>query len=233
AQVVLLDLYETRLQEAMEHFSPDEARALPCDVRKPAELEAAFVEACRCFGGVDILVHSAGLAVSKPLEATTIDDWRVLQEVLVQGQFLLARQAADIMRRQGFGGDMIFIASKNGLTAGPNNVAYGTAKAAQLHMTRLLAAELAADGIRVNAVNPDGVVLGSKIWEGAWAEGRARAYGIRVEDLPEFYAQRNLLKQAIRPEDVAEAVFAFLALLPKTTGQMLNVDGGMPAAFVR
>ena len=153
--------------------------------------------------------------------------------MLVKGQFLLAQQGTEVMRMQGFGGDMVSIASKNGVVSGPNNVGYGTAKAAQQHMVRLLAAELAKDKIRVNLVNPDGVIVGSKIWEGEWAEGRAKAYGITVEALPAFYAKRNLLGEIILPEDIANGVFAFVGILDKTTGNMLNVDGGMAAAFVR
>ena len=137
------------------------------------------------------------------------------------------------MRSQGLGGDIVNIASKNGLVAGPNNVAYGTAKAAQQHMTRLLAAELGQDEIRVNTVNPDEVIIGSKIWEGDWAEGRAKAYGITVEELPAHYAKRNLLSKIIRPEDIAAAVFALAAILDKSTGNIINVDGGMANAFVR
>ena len=131
------------------------------------------------------------------------------------------------------GGDFISIASKNGLFAGANNVGYGTAKAAQQHMARLLAAELGDSKIRVNIVNPDGVIIGSKIWEGDWAEGRAKAYGITVEELPKHYAKRNLLNQIIYPADIANGVFALVAILNKTTGNIINVDGGMPAAFVR
>ena len=137
------------------------------------------------------------------------------------------------MRIQGFGGDIVNIASKNGLVAGPNNVAYGTAKAAQQHMTRLLAAELGKDKIKVNTINPDGVIVGSKIWEGEWAEGRAKAYGISVEELPAFYAKRNLLVEIILPEDIANGVFAVIAVLTKSTGNTINVDGGMANAFVR
>ena len=145
----------------------------------------------------------------------------------------MAQKGVEIMRKQGFGGDMVHIASKNGLVAGPNNVAYGTAKAAQQHMTRLLAAELGKEKIRVNTVNPDGVIVGSKIWEGEWAEGRAKAYGITVEELPAFYAKRDLMEEIILPEDIANGVFAFVAILNKSTGNMLNVDGGVAAAFVR
>src|SRR5690606_27022716 len=145
----------------------------------------------------------------------------------------LAKAAVEILRKQKLGGDLISIASKNGLVAGPNNVGYGTARAAQQHMTRLLAAELGPEKIRVNTVNPDGVIVGSKIWEGAWAEGRAKAYGITVEELPAYYAKRNLMNEIILPEDIANAVFALTAILQKSTGNMINVDGGMANSFVR
>jgi len=137
------------------------------------------------------------------------------------------------MNKQDLGGDIVSIASKNGLVSGPNNVGYGTAKAAQQHMVRLLAAELGGKGIRVNTVNPDGVIVGSKIWEGDWAEGRAKAYGIKVEELPAHYAKRNLLNEIIYPEDIANGVFAFVGLLDKSTGNIINVDGGMANAFTR
>ena len=137
------------------------------------------------------------------------------------------------MRKQGLGGNIVNIASKNGLVAGPKNVGYGTAKAAQQHMSRLLAAELGPEKIRVNTVNPDGVIIGSKIWEGDWAEGRAKANNISVNDLPEFYAKRNLMHEIIRPGDIADAVYALVAILTKSTGNIINVDGGMANAFVR
>jgi NAD(P)-dependent dehydrogenase (short-subunit alcohol dehydrogenase family) len=172
------------------------------------------------------------LAISKPLQDTTLQDWNILQDVLVKGQFLLAQSAAEIMDKQNLGGDIISIASKNGLVSGPNNVAYGTAKAGQQHMVRLLAAELGPKKIRVNTVNPDGVIVGSKIWEGEWAEGRAKAYGITVEELPAYYAKRNLMNEIILPEDIADGVFSLL-LLKKSTGNIINVDGGMAAAFTR
>ena len=145
----------------------------------------------------------------------------------------MAQQGVAILKKQGLGGDIVNIASKNGLVAGPNNVGYGTAKAAQQHMTRLLAAELGEAKIRVNTVNPDGVIVGSKIWEGEWAEGRAKAYGISVDELPAHYAKRNLLNEIIYPEDIANGVFSFVAILDKSTGNIINVDGGMANAFVR
>ena len=232
AVVVLTDIAEDRLEEAVATYAQDQAAYAVCDVTDAASIEAAYDTACLEFGGVDVVVHSAGLAISKPLHETTAKDWDILQNVLVKGQFELAKAAAGIMKAQGLGGDIIPIASKNGLVSGPNNVAYGTAKAAQQHMARLLAAELAADGIRVNTVNPDGVIIGSKIWEGDWAEGRAKAYGITVDELPAHYAKRNLLNRIIRPEDIADGVFAF-TILDKSTGNILNVDGGMANAFVR
>ncbi len=233
ANVVLTDISEERLIEANDTFGKDVSSYAVCDVTDENSVNEAFKKASVEFGGVDIVVHSAGLAISKPLEDTTLKDWDILQNVLVKGQFLLAKKGAEIMRIQGFGGDIVNIASKNGLVAGPNNIGYGTAKAAQQHMTRLLAAELGKDNIKVNTVNPDGVIVGSKIWEGEWAEGRAKAYGISVEELPEFYAKRNLLGKIILPEDIANGVFALVAILTKSTGNTINVDGGVANAFVR
>jgi NAD(P)-dependent dehydrogenase (short-subunit alcohol dehydrogenase family) len=233
ANVVLTDIAEDRLIAANTTYKRDISTYAVCDVTNTGSIAEAYKKACMEFGGVDIVVHSAGLAISKPLEDTTDKDWNILQDILVKGQFDLAKQATAIMRQQGLGGDIISIASKNGLVAGPNNVAYGTAKAAQQHMSRLLAAELAKDKIRVNTVNPDGVIIGSKIWEGAWAEGRAKANGITVEELPAFYAKRNLLHAIITPDDIANGVFSFVGVLDKSTGNIINVDGGMANAFVR
>ena len=233
ANVVLSDIAEDRLKVAVETYARDIASYAVCDVTKSESIAEAYKNACLEFGGVDIVVHSAGLAISKPLTETTDKDWEILQNVLVKGQFDLAKQGVAIMRQQGLGGDFINIASKNGLVSGPNNVGYGTAKAAQQHMSRLLAAELASDKIRVNVVNPDGVIVGSKIWEGEWAEGRAKAYGITVEELPAHYAKRNLLNEIIYPEDIANGVFALVGILDKSTGNIINVDGGMANAFVR
>ncbi|GGG35115.1 short chain dehydrogenase [Croceivirga lutea] len=233
ANIVLTDIAEDRLKEAVETYARDTASYAVCDVTKSESIAEAYKNACLEFGGVDIVVHSAGLAISKPLTETTDKDWDILQNVLVKGQFDLAKQGVTIMRQQGLGGDFINIASKNGLVSGPNNVGYGTAKAAQQHMSRLLAAELASDKIRVNVVNPDGVIVGSKIWEGEWAEGRAKAYGISVEELPAHYAKRNLLNEIIYPTDIANGVFALVGILNKSTGNIINVDGGMANAFVR
>ena len=233
ANVLFTDISEEYLNEATQPYSSDQALGFCCDVTKIQSIEAAVKEACLQFGGIDIIVNSAGLAISKTLAETTESDWDLLHNVLAKGQFMLSKVAANIMKKQNKGGDIINIVSKNGLVSGPNNVAYGSAKAAQLHMSRLLAAELASDSIRVNTVNPDGVIIGSKIWEGDWAEGRAKAYGISVEELPAFYAKRNLLNQIIRPYDIANAVFSFLAILDKSTGNIINVDGGVANAFVR
>lgn len=233
ATVVLTDISEERLKEANQTYKRDVSTYAVCDITKEQDISNALEKASLEFGGVDIIVHSAGLAISKPLSEHTTDDWDLLQNVLVRGQFLMAKKGAAIMETQGLSGDIINIASKNGLVSGPNNVGYGTAKAAQQHMTRLLAAELAKEKIRVNTVNPDGVIVGSKIWEGAWAEGRAKAHGISVEDLPAHYAKRNLLNEIILPEDIANGAFALVAILDKSTGNTINVDGGVANAFVR
>jgi rhamnulose-1-phosphate aldolase/alcohol dehydrogenase len=234
ACVVLSDIDNDRLAEARKDFGKDAAIAVKLDVLQNDTIEKAFKEACLAFGGVDILVNCAGLAISKPLSETSEADWDLLNDVLVKGQFKVSQTGVAVMRAQGLGGDIINIASKNALVSGPNNVGYGTAKAAQVHMSRLLAAELGPDKIRVNVVNPDAVIEGSKIWEGTWAAGRAKAYGITVEELPAFYAKRTLMDEIISTEDIANGVFAFVGgNLSKSTGNILNVDGGVAAAFVR
>ena len=233
ANVVLTDISESDLQESNKSYAADVSTYSVCDVTSEPSVEQAFNNACLEFGGVDIVVHSAGLAISKTLNEHTTEDWDLLQDVMVKGQFLMARKSADIMKAQGIGGNLVNIASKNGMVAGPNNVAYGTAKAAQQHMSRLLAAELAQNQIRVNTVNPDGVIVGSKIWQGKWAEERARVNNITVEELPEFYAKRNLLHKIVLPEDIAKGVFAVVSVLDKSTGNIINVDGGMAASFPR
>jgi len=233
ANVVLTDINEERVKAAHTTYKKDVSTYAVCDVTNARSVADAYDKACLEFGGVDIIIHSAGLAISKPLTETTLKDWDILQDVLVKGQFNLSKAGVEILRKQQLGGDIINIASKNGLVAGKNNVGYGTAKAAQQHMTRLLAAELGAEKIRVNTVNPDGVIIGSKIWEGAWAAGRAKANNISVEELPAFYAKRNLMNVIIRPEDIANAVYVLVAILDKSTGNIINVDGGMANAFVR
>ena len=220
--------------ELRQKFGKDSAITTNIDVTSSEGIAESLRNAVLQFGGVDIIVNCAGLSISKPLEDHTIADWDLLQDVLVKGQFLVSQESVRIMRQQATGGDIVNIASKNALFAGPNNVGYGTAKAAQAHMTRLMAAELGKDKIRVNTVNPDAVLRGSKIWEGEWAEGRAKAYGIKVEDLPKMYASRTLLNEEILTEDIAKAVRVFVdGSLSKSTGNILNVDGGVAVAFVR
>lgn len=238
ACAIVADIHEERLQETARDFEDiwgkDRFCGVRLDVTREADVERAMRDASLAFGGIDIVVNNAGLSISKALDETTLADWDLLQNVLVKGQFLISRGAVEVMRRQGLDGSIINIVSKNALVSGPRNVGYGTAKAAQLHMSRLMAAELGTDGIRVNVVNPDAVIQGSNIWSGGWAEGRAKAYGISVDELPAYYAKRTLLNETILPEDIAKAVFAFVGgLLEKSTGNVLNVDGGVAAAFVR
>jgi rhamnulose-1-phosphate aldolase/alcohol dehydrogenase len=234
ACVVITDIDEDRLKAARKDFGKDAAIGVKLDVLDNDTIAQAYKAACLAFGGVDIIVNCAGLAISKSLTDTTEADWDLLNDVLVKGQFKVSQAGVAVLRAQGLGGDIINIASKNALVSGPNNVGYGTAKAAQVHMSRLLAAELGPDKIRVNVVNPDAVIEGSKIWEGTWAAGRAKAYGVTVEELPAFYAKRTLMNEIISTEDIANGVFAFVGgFLSKSTGNILNVDGGVAAAFVR
>ncbi len=236
--VVLNDLDQGRLDEAgnqfLKEFGKDSYTTVQLNVTSDEDIKNAFKQASLAFGGVDIVVNCAGLSISKPIEDHTDKDWDLLYDVLVKGQFKVTQEAVSILRKQNRGGDILNIVSKNALVSGPNNAGYGSAKAAQLHLSRLNAAELGADKIRVNVVNPDAVIADSKIWEGAWAEGRAKAYGITVAELPAFYAKRTLLNETILPEDIANACFAFVGgLLNKSTGNVLNVDGGVAMAFVR
>jgi NAD(P)-dependent dehydrogenase (short-subunit alcohol dehydrogenase family) len=238
ACVILADLDAASLKTTKEEFDKtfgkDICTTTLLDVRNPDAVKEAFKVGNLSFGGVDIIVNCAGLSISKTLTETTEQDYDLLQDVLVKGQFLVSQQGVNIFLKQKLGGDIINIVSKNALVSGPNNVAYGTAKAAQLHMSRLMAAELGPEKIRVNVVNPDAVIRGSKIWESGWAEGRAKAYGVKVEDLPAYYAKRTILNEEILAEDIANGVFVFLSgALNKSTGNVLNVDGGVAAAFVR
>jgi len=204
------------------------------DVTNEESIEKAFESAALAFGGVDIIINNAGISISKSLIDHTIADWDKLYDILVKGQFLVSKAGLRVMRKQAFGGDIVNIVSKNSIVAGPNNAGYGSAKAAQAHLTRLLAAELGPDKIRVNTVNPDAVISDSNIWAGGWAEGRAKAYGITVAELPAYYAKRTLMNEIILPDDIANACFAFVGgLLNKSTGNILNVDGGVAAGFVR
>lgn len=238
ACVILSDLHLERLQEARQEltstFGKDAVAATLLNVADAASVDAALSAACLAFGGVDILVNNAGISISQSIEEHSEENWDKLYDILVKGQFLVSQAGVKILRKQGFGGDILNIVSKNAVVAGPNNAGYGSAKAAQAHLTRLLAAELGADKVRVNMVNPDAVIAGSNIWAGGWAEGRAKAYGITVEELPAYYAKRTLLNEIILPEDIANACFAFVSgLLNKSTGNALNVDGGVPMGFLR
>ena len=238
ACVVISDNNLNRLDEAKEEFNSDYGKdvftAQLLDVTDAKTIDQAFANTALIFGGVDIVVNNAGLSISKPIEDHTEKDWDLLYDVLVKGQFIVTQKGVDIMRKQELGGDILNIVSKNALVSGPNNAGYGSAKAAQLHLSRLNAAELGKDNIRVNVVNPDAVIYGSNIWNSGWAEGRAKAYGITVEELPKYYAGRTLLNKAILPDDIANACFAFVSgLLDKSTGNVLNVDGGVANAFVR
>jgi NAD(P)-dependent dehydrogenase (short-subunit alcohol dehydrogenase family) len=183
---------------------------------------------------VDIIINNAGISISKSIIEHSLEDWDKLYDILVKGQFIVSKAGIAIQRKQGLGGDIINIVSKNAVVAGPNNPGYGSAKAAQAHLSRLMAAELGADAIRVNMVNPDAVIADSNIWAGGWAEGRAKAYGITVAELPAYYAKRTLLNEIILPDDIANACYAFVGgLLSKSTGNALNVDGGVAMAFLR
>jgi rhamnulose-1-phosphate aldolase/alcohol dehydrogenase len=238
ACVVLNDNDEKRLAEAGKEFEQKFGKDIYItsilDVTSSHTIKNSFNQSSLAFGGVDIVVNCAGLSISKPIEEHTEADWDLLYDVLVKGQFLVTQLGINIMRKQNKGGDVINIVSKNALVSGPNNAAYGSAKAAQLHLSRLNAAELGKDRIRVNVVNPDAVILDSKIWTGDWAAGRAKAYGIKVEELPAFYAKRTLLNEIILPEDIANACYLFVGgLLHKSTGNVLNVDGGIAMSFVR
>ncbi len=238
ACVIINDINEERMQGAMQEFQKqfgrDTAASTLLNVTDNASIEKAFANAALAFGGVDIVVNNAGISISKSITDHTIEDWDKLYDILVKGQFLVSKLGVEVMRKQGFGGDIVNIVSKNSVVSGPNNAGYGSAKAAQAHLTRLLAAELGGDKIRVNTVNPDAVIANSNIWGGGWAEGRAKAYGITVEELPAYYAKRTLLNEMILPEDIANACYAFVGgLLNKSTGNTLNVDGGVAMAFLR
>jgi rhamnulose-1-phosphate aldolase/alcohol dehydrogenase len=236
--VILNDMNAERLEEAGKEFASlygkDSYSTAILNVTSEEDIKQAFDSAALAFGGVDIIVNNAGLSISKTIADHTEKDWDLLYDVLVKGQFFITQAATNTMQKQNIGGDIINIVSKNALVSGPNNAGYGSAKAAQLHLSRLNAAELGADNIRVNVVNPDAVISDSNIWAGGWAEGRAKAYGITVAELPAYYAKRTLLNQIILPDDIANACFAFVGgLLHKSTGNVLNVDGGVAMAFVR
>jgi rhamnulose-1-phosphate aldolase/alcohol dehydrogenase len=238
ACVILNDINEERLagakEEFIKKFGKDSVATTLLNVTDNQSISSAMDAAALAFGGVDIIVNNAGISISKTIENHSLEDWNRLYDILVKGQFFVTQAAVAVMKKQGMGGDIVNIVSKNALVSGPNNAGYGSAKAAQLHLSRLNAAELGSDKIRVNTVNPDAVIADSNIWAGGWAEGRAKAYGITVEELPAYYAKRTLLNESILPDDIANACFAFVGgLLSKSTGNVLNVDGGVAMAFVR
>ncbi|MGX7686843.1 bifunctional aldolase/short-chain dehydrogenase [Flectobacillus roseus] len=238
ACVIINDINEERLEgakaEFVQIFGKDAVASTLLNVTDAASTEQALDNACLAFGGVDIVINNAGISISKSIAEHSLEEWDRLYDILVKGQFIVSKAGIEVMRKQGFGGDIVNIVSKNAVVAGPNNPGYGSAKAAQAHLTRLMAAELGADKIRVNTVNPDAVISDSNIWAGGWAEGRAKAYGITVEELPAYYAKRTLLNEIILPVDIANACFAFVGgLLSKSTGNALNVDGGVSMGFYR
>lgn len=238
ACVIISDIHQERMKATVEEFTKqygkDAVTSVTLNVTDATSIDAALEDAILAFGGVDIVVNNAGISISKSIAEHSIEEWDRLYDILVKGQFMVSKATVAVMRKQNIGGDIINIVSKNSVVAGPNNAGYGSAKAAQAHLSRLLAAELGDDKIRVNSVNPDAVIVDSNIWAGGWAEGRAKAYGITVEELPAFYAKRTLMKEVILPEDIANACFVFVSgLLNKSTGNVLNVDGGVAQAFLR
>ena len=238
ACVIINDVNEERLTKATKEFQKlfpkDNIKSVNLDVTDNDSIAAAMENTSLVFGGIDIIVNNAGISISKSIADHSSQDWERLFDILVKGQFFVSQSAIAVMRKQGFGGDVINIVSKNSIVAGPNNAAYGASKAAQAHLSRLMAAELGSDKIRVNTVNPDAVISDSNIWANGWAEGRAKAYGISIEELPAYYAKRTLLNETILPEDIANACFVFVGgFLNKSTGNVLNVDGGVSAGFVR
>ena len=238
ACVILNDIDEERLAgakaEFVKLFGKDAVSSTLLNVTNEVSAEKAYDASALAFGGVDIVINNAGISISKSIAEHSLEEWDRLYDILVKGQFIVSKAGIEVMRKQGFGGDIVNIVSKNAVVAGPNNPGYGSAKAAQAHLTRLMSAELGADKIRVNTVNPDAVISDSNIWSGGWAEGRAKAYGITVAELPAYYAKRTLLNEIILPDDIANACFAFVGgLLNKSTGNALNVDGGVAMGFYR
>lgn len=235
ACVVIADLSLEKSQEAAAALGgPDVAIGVACDVTNEQAVQAAVNEAVLAFGGIDLVVNNAGLSLSKSLVDTTEADWDLQQNVMAKGSFLVSRTAAQVLMDQQLGGDIVYISSKNSVFAGPNNIAYSAAKANQAHQVRLLAAELGPHGVRVNGINPDGVVRGSGIFAGGWGASRAKVYGVKEEDLGKYYAGRTLLGREVLPEHVANAVIALTgAELSQTTGLHIPVDSGVTAAFLR
>ena len=235
ACVVIADLDGQKAREAAAEIgSTDVAVGVEANVADEMAVQQAIREAVLAFGGVDLIVNNAGLSLSKPLLETTVADWDLQHDVMAKGSFLVSKTAASVLIDQDMGGDIIYISSKNSVFAGPNNIAYSATKADQAHQVRLLAAELGEHQIRVNGINPDGVVRGSGIFAGGWGAKRAAVYGVPEEELGQFYAQRTILKREVLPENVANAVFALTAGdLSHTTGLHIPVDAGVAAAFLR
>ncbi len=235
ACVVIADLNLEKAQEAAAEIGgSDVAVGVQVDVSSAAAVQAAVDAAVLAFGGIDLVVNNAGLSLSRSLLETTEKDWDLQHDVMAKGSFLVAQAAAKAMIAQKMGGDIVYISSKNSIFAGPNNVAYGAAKADQAHQVRLLAAELGEHGIKVNGVNPDGVVQGSGIFSSGWGANRAAVYGVEEKDLGKFYAQRTILKREVLPANIANAVFVLCsAELSHTTGLHIPVDAGVAAAFLR
>jgi rhamnulose-1-phosphate aldolase/alcohol dehydrogenase len=235
ACVVVADLDAGKATEVAAGIgTADAAVGVGADVSDEAAVADALRQAVLAFGGVDLVVNNAGLSISKPLLETTVRDWDLQHDVMAKGSFLVSREAAKVLLEQRMGGDIVYISSKNALFAGPNNIAYGATKADQAHQVRLLAAELGPHGIRVNGINPDGVVRGSGIFAGGWGAKRAEVYGVPEEELGQYYAQRTLLKREVLPEHVAAAVVALTGPdLSQTTGLHIPVDSGVAAAFLR
>jgi NAD(P)-dependent dehydrogenase (short-subunit alcohol dehydrogenase family) len=219
---------------AAELGGADKAVAVAMDVTSEAEIASAIAATNLAFGGIDIVINNAGISIAKPITQTTVADWDLQLDIMARGSFLVSREAAKALIAQKLGGDIVYISSKNSVFAGANNVAYGATKAAQSHQVRLLAVELGEYGIRVNGINPDGVVKGSGIFAGGWGANRAKQYGVEESKLGEYYAQRTILKKEVLPEHIAAAVFVILGGdLTLTTGLHIPVDGGVAAAFLR
>ena len=233
--MIVADLDQAKAQAVADELGgADIAIGVAADVSDEVAVADALAAGVLAFGGIDLVVNNAGLSLSKPLLETTSKDWDIQHNVMAKGSFLVSREAARIMIAQKLGGDIVYISSKNSIFAGPNNIAYSATKADQAHQVRLLAAELGQHGVRVNGINPDGVVRGSGIFAAGWGANRAAVYGVKEEDLGAYYAKRTLLGREVLPEHVADAVFALTGgELSQTTGLHIPVDSGVAAAFLR
>ena len=232
---MIADLDAEKAQAAAAEIGQsDVAIGIAADVTDEDAVQSAIEATLLAFGGIDLVVNNAGLSLSKALLETTVKDWDLQHNVMAKGSFLVSKAAAKALIEQQLGGDIVYISSKNSIFAGPNNIAYSATKADQAHQVRLLAAELGEHGVRVNGINPDGVVRGSGIFAGGWGAQRAAVYGVAEEDLGQYYAQRTLLKREVLPDHVADAVFALTGgELSRTTGLHIPVDSGVAAAFLR